>query len=130
MIVYYFDENMSTPLANALNDLGAGTSRFKVMTVIEEFNRVGATDPEIVDRLLQKDHRCVIVTCDSDFRKRQLYKLIIDSENLGLLHIKFPRGAKAWDQYVFTITCWEKVTKLSKFPFLYVLKGNKKLYKI
>lgn len=130
MIVYYFDENMSEHLARSLDELGKGINKFRVKTVIEEFEDNAMTDPEIVDRLLTKKHNCVIVTCDSDFRKRKLYSLIMSSENLGLLHIKYPKGTKALAQYKFVVNCWESIIKIEKFPYAYVLQANRKLLKI
>ena len=105
--------------------------RDSVTTVIEKFGGMGTPDDQIATRLENKRHKCIIVTQDHDFAKRELYARIMKSNNIGLFLVKFPKTHKFWDQHKFIVNHWEEMKKRTiKFPFAYLVKYKNKFSKL
>jgi len=129
-VTYFFDENMSESSANSIHEI-RNIFGESITTIIREFNGQGTSDEDISNVLSQKNQKCVIVTQDDDFAKRELFKQIMKSKNMGLFLIKFPRGSKIWRQHVFMINHWEEIANKSiNFPFAYLVKFKNKFSKI
>lgn len=111
-MIFLFDENISHCLAESIQVIESYRGEISVLstTKIPELGR-GATDKEIVDYAISLNTDCYIVTNDKDFRKRQLFPLIMNSSNTGLFLIKFPSGSKFWRKYKFIVNHWEGIVE-------------------
>jgi len=128
---YYFDENMSEYSALSLHQIRSYLTGEGISTIITEFEQRGTSDEDIAAHLNVKGHKCVIVTQDDDFTKRELYSKIMSSKNMGLFLIKFPRGSKSWDQHLFLTNHWEGIVSHSrKYPFAYLVRNKNKFDRI
>lgn len=129
--VFYFDENMSDNSARSMHQIEHVLSGDTVTTIVDEFGVRGTTDDEIASRLESKNHNCIIITQDDDFAKREIFTLIMKSNNIGLFLIKFPKTYKLWEQHKFMVNHWEGIkNKTKRFPFAYLVKYKNKFSKI
>lgn len=130
-LTFYFDENMSEHSAHSLHRIRSILFKEVVTTIVDEFQTRGTSDEDIAAHLSAKTHKCIIVTQDDDFTKRDLYAQIMGSKNMGLFLIKFNKGSKSWDQHKYLVKRWDSIrSKCKRFPFAYVVRGATKFDKI
>lgn len=129
-----FDENIPFYLAVSLSIIEQSRGNIQVIstTKIEQLGR-GATDMEIVQYAIELGHDCFIVTNDKDFSKRQLLPLIMNSSNVGLFLLKFPKGSAFWRRFKFIVNHWEGILELIKTknnPISYQVRFKNKFNKL
>lgn len=130
-LTFYFDENMSDCSARSLHCIRNTLFGEVVTTIIDEFQTRGTSDEDIAAHLSAKPHKCIIITQDDDFAKRELYAKIMGSNNMGLFLIKFSKGSKSWDQHKYLVKRWDDIcSKCTRFPFAYVVRGATKFDRI
>ena len=123
MILVIFDENLSWRHASALDTIDSGS--LKVIGVRKLFPEVDKKDTisdlEIVQHAEKQTDNCIILTSDTDFKKRDLHPLSRESKNIGLFMIKVG-GMKGFDKFKFIVKHWEEIRRISleeKAPFVY-----------
>jgi len=127
MIEYLFDENLSHSYADSLNVLEKSRGDYIVQSTKRALH-ASASDEEIVNYATTKNHTVIILAQDRDFRKRNLYTLIMKSRNVGLFLINFPKGYKFWDQVQFIYKQWIGIRDIAnneKPPFSYKVSYRK-----
>ena len=125
----YLDENLSQYVADALNALNKGYFRDVVVQSTKTRFGTGTPDEIIIPTL--GNEGAVLITKDTNIRRRKAQFELCQTYQLGIFFIKMPKGAdRHWEVVKLLINHWEDIilkTTNTAMPFAYELKPKSKL---
>jgi hypothetical protein len=123
-MVFFFDENMPSRLANALHAIEGAKSNVSVFHTGEYFDR-GIKDPDLILKI--KEVNGIWITQDSNIRKNEGEIGLIRDEGVSVIIIGFGANSKFTEIYQFIFKYWEKIKeecRQHREPFVCKLMHN------
>ena len=102
-MVFFFDENMPSRIANALNSIEGGKSGVSVFHTGEHYSR-GIKDPDLILKIKQDNG--IWITQDSNIRKNEGEIGLIRNEGVSVIIIGFGANSKFAEIYQFIFKYW------------------------